>query len=86
VQAALEIAKTKHYTNGMAECLLLKCELELQAQCFPQVNSPSSERSFDALLQKLNAHTSQNRDSQIFQQQFELLHPNFLTRLSQAFP
>jgi tetratricopeptide (TPR) repeat protein len=37
VQAALEIAKTKHYTNGMAECLLLKCELELQAQCFPQV-------------------------------------------------
>ncbi len=59
---------------------------ELRDELLKLKNSPSSERNFDALLQKLNAHTSQNRDAQLFQQQFDLLHPNFLTRLSQAFP
>ena len=59
---------------------------ELRDELLKLKNSPNSKRHFDALLQKLNAHTSQNRDSQLFQQQFELLHPTFLTRLAQAFP
>ncbi len=59
---------------------------ELRDELLKLKNSPSSKRHFDALLQKLNAHTSQNENSQLFQQQFELLHPTFLTRLAQAFP
>ncbi len=83
-----ELARKQSALQALTLTLTQNSQLiaELRDELIKLKNSPSSERSFDALLQKLNAHTSQNRDSQIFQQQFELLHPNFLTRLSQAFP
>jgi len=83
-----ELARKQSALQALTLTLTQNSQLiaELRDELLKLKNSPSSERHFDALLQKLNAHASQNQNSQLLQQQFELLYPNFLTRLSQAFP